>query len=322
MAGTRSFNGVSLLKTNWSADQIPDQTGKVFIITGANIGLGYESALALARKNARIITACRSQEKCDTAKSQILQQVPGAEVEVFLLDLASLDSVHYFVDQFRQRYSRLDVLMNNAGVMATPLTLTAEGFELQFGVNHLAHFALTGLLLDLLLTTPNSRVVTVYSGVEMIGRINFNNLQWERSYNCWLAYGQSKLANLYFSWELQRRFTQASSTSLSLAAHPGFANTNLQTAGLQLRQPPRIMLWLMKKTSSMSQSAAEGALPQLFAATAREVVPGGCYGPDGFMQSRGEAIQVTPRHKPEKNIKDVEHLWKVSEELTGVSYKL
>jgi protochlorophyllide reductase len=315
MKGERSM-------AHWNIDQIPDQTGRVVVITGANIGLGFESALALARKRARIVTACRNLQKCAMARSQILEQVPGAEVDVLLLDLSSLDSVNQFVDQFCQRYNRLDILMNNAGIMAAPHSRTAEGFELHFGVNHLAHFALTGLLLDRLLATPHSRVVTVYSAVEMIGRINFNDLQLERFYNRWLAYAQSKLANLYFAWELQRKLIQAGSSSLSVAAHPGFASTNLQTAGLQSGKPARLQTWFMKRASPLAQNAAQGALSQLYAATNPEVIPGGFYGPQGLFQSKGNPIRVIPRHQPQERISDVERLWKISVKLTGVKYNL
>src|SRR5690242_4845134 len=216
----------------WTANDMPDQTGRVAIVTGANVGLGYESALALARKGAQVIVASRNPEKGQKAVSSIKEQVPGAKIEFIQLDLASLASVRAFADEFKRRYNRLDLLLNNAGVMAIPRAETADGFEMQLGTNHLGHFALTGLLLDLLLKTPGSRIVNTSSSAQYMGRMNFEDPQLRQNYSRWGAYGQSKLANVLFTHELQRRLEQAGSTTISASAHPGGARTNLQATSV------------------------------------------------------------------------------------------
>jgi NAD(P)-dependent dehydrogenase (short-subunit alcohol dehydrogenase family) len=302
----------------WSAEQIPDQSGKVVLITGANSGLGYESALALARAGAQVIMGCRNSEKSETARQQILEQVPGASVALQALDLSSLGSIRGAARQVKSAQSRLDILINNAGVMATPRRTTADGFELQFGTNHLGHFALTGLLLDLLLATPRSRIVTVTSLGEYTGRIRFDDLMREKSYERWTAYGQSKLANLLFAFELQRKLEAAGAETISLAAHPGFSSTNLRQTQLQEAQPIHQRL-LFNLFEMPGQSATMGALPQLYAATAPDVQGGDYYGPGGFFQVRGYPKLV----KPSGQARDREvarRLWQVSEQLTGVDY--
>ncbi len=295
----------------WTAADIPDQSGRVAVVTGANSGLGVATARELARAGARIVIACRNVEKGEEAAASI----ETGEVEVRALDLADLSSVREFASGFGD--GRVDLLINNAGVMAPPRRQTKDGFESQFGTNHLGHFALTGLLLPALLAAPAPRVVTISSGAHHIGTIHFDNLQGERRYNNWLWYGQSKLANLMFCFELQRRASAAGTDLLSMAAHPGYAATNLQTAG-----PAH---WYERIGGAIgnvviAQSAEMGALPTLFAATKPDL-PGGTFvGPDGFMEQRGHPHVVTAA----KRAYDEDawrRLWEVSEELTGVRYE-
>ncbi len=226
-------------KNSWSADDLPDLSGKTIVVTGGNSGIGYEAALQFTRKRARVVLACRSIPKARAAADQITASSPGATIDVTELDLSSLTSVRAFADAFHRQHQRLDVLCNNAGVMALPYARTVDGFEMQFGTNHLGHFALTGLLLDLLIATEGARVVTVSSGAHRMGRVRFDDLQWEHGYRKWMAYGQSKLANLLFAYELQRKADSAGVKLVSVACHPGYAATNLQLPGRACRAPPR-----------------------------------------------------------------------------------
>ena len=259
--------------------------------------------------------ACRDTAKGDAAAESIRADAPDARVDVEALDLASLASVHAFAE--RVQPSRLDLLINNAGVMAAPYGRTADGFELQLGTNHLGHFALTGLLLDRLLATPGARVVTVSSNAHKFGRIDFDDLQSERSYSRWRAYGQSKLANLLFALELDRRLKAAGADVLSVAAHPGYSATNLQFAATPSRVE-RIGSLVLNRVYAMD--AVRGARPTLYAATAD--VPGGSYvGPDGFHEMRGEPTLVRPT-RAARDPEVARRLWAVSEELTGVRFAL
>jgi NAD(P)-dependent dehydrogenase (short-subunit alcohol dehydrogenase family) len=301
----------------WTARDIPDQTGRVAVVTGANSGLGVATARELARAGATVVLACRNQEKGERALSDMRAGVPDATLELSALDLGDLASVRAFAEGFSAGHERLDLLVNNAGVMAPPRRLTKDGFESQIGTNHLGHFALTGLLLGKLLAAPAPRVVTLSSGAHRIGRINFDNLQGERRYNNWLAYGQSKLANLMFCFALQRRATAAGSELRSLAAHPGYAATNLQFAG-----PARFYekAFMAVTNTVIAQSADMGALPTLYAATAPDL-PGATFvGPDGFMEQRGHPKVVGAAGRAyDEDAQD--RLWEVSEELTGVHYE-
>lgn len=303
---------------NWTTDNIPDQSGRVIIVTGANSGLGYETTLALAQKNATVVMACRNQTKGAEARDQVLAKVSHAQVDLMALDLGDLASVRTFAEQFREKYSRLDVLINNAGVMAIPRTETADGFEMQFGVNHLAHFALTGLLIDLLVATPKSRVVSVSSFGHVMGKIDFDDLMGQEKYTRYGAYGQSKLANILFANELQKRLRAVGAETISLSAHPGLSSTNLQStsthhSGALLE---RILYPIMMNT--VAQSAAMGALPQLYAGTADDA--NGCdYIGPRWMHTRGYPKKV----RADKSAYDetiAKRLWEVSEELTGVRY--
>jgi NAD(P)-dependent dehydrogenase (short-subunit alcohol dehydrogenase family) len=303
----------------WIEPNIPPQAGKTALITGANSGLGFEAAKMLAGKGAAVVLAVRDTAKGEVATQAIRTAVPGAELEVATLDLASLASIRTFADAFARTHGRLDMLINNAGVMAIPCRATADGFEMQFGTNHLGHFALTGLLLPLLMTTPAARIVTVSSGAHMFGRINFDDLQGERSYSKWGAYGQSKLANLLFAYELQRRLTAAGSQAISVAAHPGYASTNLQSVGPEM-EGSRIGRRTMSVANRvLAQSAAMGALPEVYAATSLAVRGGDYIGPEGLMGQRGFPKKVKSSARSHDQAVAA-RLWAVSEELTGVRY--
>lgn len=298
----------------WTAKDMPDQTGKVAVITGANSGVGYESALALARKGAHVVMACRSLEKAERARQDILQAVPNARVDVLLLDLGNLHSVRAFADAFNAGYARLDILMNNAGLMAPPYGTTADGLELQIGTNHLGHFALTGLLLPKLLETPKSRIVTVSSGVYLIGRINFKDLQSKQSYSAQRAYAQSKLANILFTLELQRKLEAAHADTISVVSHPGHAVTNLQShSTTRLGQVASRMA-----NAITGQPASNGATYQLYAATAPDVQGGRFYGPRRLVW--GEVIRLEPNQYGKDTV-TAARLWQVSEQLTNVHYE-
>jgi NAD(P)-dependent dehydrogenase (short-subunit alcohol dehydrogenase family) len=305
----------------WTADDLPSLAGKTIVVTGGNSGLGYHTSLALAGKGARVVLACRDQGKAGAAANAIRAVHSSAAVEVMPLDLAHLGSVQAFADAFCRRYPGLDVLCNNAGVMALPYRKTADGFEMQLGTNHLGHFALTGRLLDRLRTTPGARVVTVSSGMHRLGRIRFDDLQAERSYHKWLAYGQSKLANLLFSYELQRRLAAAGLPVRSIACHPGFAATNLQAAGPRMAGSALMERFSTFGARLFAQTAEMGALPTLYAIAAAEVRGGDFIGPDGLGEMRGYPRKVESNrrsHDPES----ARRLWEVSEQLTGVRYGL
>jgi NAD(P)-dependent dehydrogenase (short-subunit alcohol dehydrogenase family) len=303
----------------WTADDMPDLAGQTIIVTGGNSGIGYEAALQFARKNAQMILACRSVEKASAAASQIIASHPEAKVEVMELDLSSLESVRNFARAFHTSHRTLNVLVNNAGVMAIPYRRTDDGFEMQFGTNHLGHFALTGLLLDTLLAGEGARVVNVASGAHRIGRIRFDDLQSQHGYYKWLAYGQSKLANLLFTLELQRRADAAGVKLLAVACHPGYAATNLQSAGPRMRGSSGMESFWKTMNSMFAQSSAMGALPTLYAATSREVAGGDYIGPDGFAEMWGNPTKVKSSTAA-KDAMVAAQLWEVSEQLTNVHY--
>ncbi|MCV7199112.1 SDR family NAD(P)-dependent oxidoreductase [Mycobacterium angelicum] len=299
--------------TKWTAGDIPDQTGRTAVITGANTGLGFETAAALAAHGARVVLAVRNLEKGKQAAARIAAATPGAEVELQELDLSSLESVRAAAAQLRADHDRIDLLINNAGVMYTPKSTTADGFEMQFGTNHLGHFAFTGLLLDRLLPVPGSRVVTVSSiGHRIRAAIHFDDLQWERRYSRVGAYGQAKLANLLFTYELQRRLAP-SGTTIAVAAHPGGSNTEL------MRNLPRVLVAASAVLGPLFQDPSLGALPQLRAATDPEVIGGQYFGPDGFQETRGyPKVVASSRQSHDAGLQ--RRLWAVSEELTKVVY--
>ncbi len=289
---------------------IPNQSGKTFVVTGANSGLGLETARALAGAGGHVIMACRNTKKGEEAAAGL-----GSNVSVRRLDLSSLQSVRAFAEKMRAEKVTIDVLINNAGVMAIPRAQTADGFEMQFGTNHLGHFALTALLSPLL--AEKARVVTVSSAMHRAGLILVAVLQGEHVYQKWLAYGQSKLANLLFAFELARRFSAAGRSQLSLAAHPGYASTNLTAAGLSGTRLRRALFALGDRV--LAQDAVGGAAPSLLAATGGEVRNGDFYGPSGLFELRGKPKRVRAARRA-NNHRTAARLWRVSEKLTGVSF--
>jgi NAD(P)-dependent dehydrogenase (short-subunit alcohol dehydrogenase family) len=299
------------MSDTWTEQHIPDQHGRVAIVTGANTGLGFETARMLAGHGAHVVLAVRDVEKGKQAAARI-----DGDVSVQVLDLTSLDSIRSAAADLRAAHPRIDLLINNAGVMYTPKQTTKDGFELQFGTNHLGHFAFTGLLLDHLLPVPGSRVVTVSSlGHRIRADIHFDDLQWERSYSRVAAYGQAKLANLMFTYELQRRLAPHG-TTVAVAAHPGGSNTELaRNSPAALRVP---MAWL---APLIAQTAAMGALPTLRAATDPAVIGGQYYGPGGRAEVRGHPKLVTSSPLS-YDLQTQQRLWTVSEELTGVRMPL
>jgi NAD(P)-dependent dehydrogenase (short-subunit alcohol dehydrogenase family) len=303
--------------TRWTDTDIPDLHGRTAVVTGANSGLGYQTALGLARHHAQVVMACRNQRKGAEALGRIRSEVPAADVTLASLDLSDLASVRQFAALFTESHPGLDILVNNAGVMAIPHQRTADGFEMQFGTNHLGHFALTGLLMPSLLARPGARVVTVSSIMHTIGRISFNDLQHERRYSKWLAYGQAKLANLLFAFELDRRARAGGADLLSVASHPGYASTNLQTAG-PIMEGNAAQVRLMEIANRIiGQSDAHGAWPSLYGATAPAVVGGRFYGPELLLRGRPARALAKPLAH---NRSTARRLWDVSEELTGVRF--
>lgn len=304
---------------NWTAENIPDLSGKVFIVTGGNSGLGYESVKAFAAKGAEVIMASRSTEKGEEARTEILKEHPRANIRVMPLDLGDLESVRGFASAFKKSYKHLDVLLNNAGIMMPPYFTTKNGFEGQFGTNHLGHFALTGLLMDLLLKTKGARIVSVSSGAHKRGEMDFSNLQFEngKDYSPSKAYGRSKLANLLFTYELQRKLEAAGKDTIVAAAHPGVALTNLGRY-LERRFLVKIMTPLF---SWMLQDQAMGALPQIRACVDPGVKSGEYYGPDGRREFKGYPV-VVQSSEASHHPGDAAKLWEESEELTGVTFHI
>jgi len=306
----------AMAASKWTAQQIPSQAGKTALVTGANSGIGYQAALELARHGAHVLLGCRNAAKGKAALDRLQREAPGASAELVELDMASLASIRAFAAAFAARNIPLDLLINNAGVMALPhRELTADGFERQFGTNHLGHFALTNLLLPRI----RDRVVTVSSNGHRTGTIDFDDLNWERKpYKAFPAYAQSKLANLLFTAELQRRLTEAGSPVLATAAHPGMAATNLLGHLENERSPLNRLRTAV--TSRLSQGDDDGALPTLYAAVAD--IPGGSYaGPGGFLQGRG-APKLVSRSRAARDGALARRLWTASEELTGVTFPL
>ncbi|MFF8530897.1 oxidoreductase [Streptomyces sp. SAS_267] len=301
----------------WGAKDIPAQRGRIAVVTGANSGLGLVTARELARGGARVVLACRSEVRGREAAERIVAEVPRAEVEFGRLDLGDLASVREFADSFS--YDRLDLLVNNAGVMALPYGTTADGFETQFGVNHLGHFALTGLLAPVLLATPGARIVTVSSMMHALADLDLDDLNSEKAYRKWIAYGRSKSANLLFTHELARRLSGAGSDVVAAAAHPGYASTNLQTTGPRLEGRKGAERLMEIGNRVFGQSAEAGALPTLYAATAPGVRPDTFVGPS-FAMWRGSP-STSWRAGRTRDDTRAELLWAASERLTGVVYE-
>ena len=307
--------------SKWTAAQMPDQKGKIAVVTGANSGLGYYTALELARHGAQVILACRSREKTEAAMKQMLAEAPGAKLEFMALDLSDLESIKAFAAAFKAKYGKLDILHNNAGVMALPLTRTKQGFEMQIGTNHLGHFALTAALFDVLKATPGSRIVNTASMAHRWTRgLDFDDFNWERKrYKKWEAYGNTKLSNLLFTYELQRRLEQTRSGPIAVAAHPGYSSTNLQTAGPDMEGSALNRMVMLASNALFGQPAAMGALPQLYASTMPDVKGGEYYGPDGFQQTRGYPRKVGSS-SASRDVATAGKLWALSEKLTGVRF--
>ena len=305
--------------TRWGPDDIGDLTGRTVLITGANSGIGYEAAVELAAHGALVVLGCRDQVKGEVAADRIVGYSPKAAVEVLTVDLASQASVRRAADRFLADHARLDVLVNNAGIMGTPFSLSEDGFELQFATNHLGPFALTGRLLELLLTTSGSRVVTVSSHMHHVGHLNFSNLQGlEHPYGRWPAYGNTKLANLAFTYELERRLRAADAPTIAVAVHPGWARTP-SCSGPSRDGTVRFDERVEGLIGRLGQSAAGGARPTLYAATAPGVRGGEFYGPAHAAQLFGPPKRVRSVRRSRRPA-DLERLWAVSEELTGVHY--
>lgn len=299
-----------MAKSQWDNSNIPNQEGKIVIITGATSGLGKQATKVLAEKGATVIMAVRNIEKGKKVVQEIKQAHPAATIEVRKLDLGSLKSVRDFSDGFNTNYDRLDILINNAGVMACPFSKTEDGFEIQMGVNHLGHFALTGLLMPLLKKTNNSRIVATSSAAHYQGNINFDDLNWEnRKYRTTQAYSDSKIANLYFTYELARKFEGDANAPLVTVAHPGWTSTELQRhAGMFKALNP-----------IFSQNVEMGTLPTLRAAIDETAKQGDYYGPKGFMEMKGYP-KVVKSNKRSHDKAKAKKLWELSEQMTGVNY--
>ncbi len=305
------------MNTNWTAANISDLSGCVIVITGANSGIGYEAARVFARNRAQVIFASRDQAKAEAAILQIREEFLDAQLVFIELNLASIQSIRKFAEEFNSRYNRLDILLNNAGIMLVPYGKTEDGFENTIGINHLGHFALTGLLIDMLTNTPGARIVNVSSNAHYGGDMDFSNFLYEngKGYTPMGAYGRSKLANLLFTYELQRRFEKNDLDALALAAHPGISATGLADHFFNHR-----MTWLIRPVMRiMFQSSAMGALPSIRAAVDQEARGGQYYGPDGKGEKSGYPIMVDS-NETSKELGYAQKLWEISQELTGVRY--
>lgn len=295
---------------NWTSEDIPNQSNKVIVITGATSGLGKQATKVLASKNAKIILAVRNTQKAEDVVMEIRKDFPSAKLEIRHLDLGKLKSVQTFAEEFTNDYSQLDVLINNAGIMMCPYSKTEDGFEIQMGTNHFGHFALTGLLIPLLLETKDSRVVATSSIAHKSGSINFDDINWEsRKYSTIKAYADSKLANLYFTYELARKYKDNPNAPLFTVAHPGGTNTDLG----------RHMSITKLLAPLLGQKVETGTLPSLRAATDLNAASGDYFGPKSFFESRGYPVIVQP-NKMAQNKENAKRLWEISEQLTGVKY--
>jgi NAD(P)-dependent dehydrogenase (short-subunit alcohol dehydrogenase family) len=298
---------------SWNLQKVPPQTGRIAIVTGANVGLGLETALALAEKACTVVLACRNTDKAQAAKAQILARHPKATIECMALDLGSLQSVRAFAKAYGARHKKLDLLINNAGIMMPPYALSEDGFESQLAANHLGHFALTGLLLPLLVKTPHSRIVSLSSLAHKWGGIRLDDTHFKKGYDKRAAYGQSKLACLMFAYELQRRLSSAGHTTLSVAAHPGVSTTNL------FQHMPKIIQLASPLMSLVFQSAKGGAQPTLYAALGGDIAGGNYVGPGALGEMRGAPVKVGS-NRASRNLAVAAKLWTLSQDMTGVSF--
>ncbi len=302
----------------WTTANIPDLTGKVIVITGANSGLGFESSKTFVEKGAVVVMTARNLTKGEKARSDILKAYPNASVDLMQLDVGNLASVRDFAEAFKAKYDRLDILLNNAGVMAIPRQLTPDGFEMQLGVNHLGHFALTGLLLDVIVGTPKARIHNVTSSANWMGKINFDDLMGEKAYSRWDAYGQSKLANVFFTYELQKRLTAAGYDTITNTSHPGLVIGNLQANSVE-QSGTRMEAWMYNFSKLfLAQDIQMGVLPMLYGMTAENARGGVFYSP-GFFNMRGYPKEADANASA-NDADALKRFWEVSEELTGVHY--
>jgi len=306
-------------KNRWTGEQMPSLNGKVAIVTGANSGLGYETVKGLSRAGASVIMACRNMMKGEQAKKAIEEELSWSDLTVLRLNLADLGSVMEFAQRVEDREERVDLLINNAGLMAIPFQRSVDGYEMQFAVNHLGHFALTGLLFPLLKNSNEARIVNVSSMAHKIGKINFSDLQSEQHYSKWKAYGQSKLANLLFTHEINRRLNGDSENLFAVTAHPGYSATQLVFKGPEMEQKNWKKGLLNLGNRIAGQPASMGALPTLFAATSPDVVRGAYYGPGGFAELHGYPVRTRPRNGA-VNDEDARKLWDISMKLSGVKW--
>lgn len=303
----------------WTYENIPFQEDRIAIVTGANSGIGYFTAKGLAEKGCEVIMACRRLDMAEEARRKLLKIIPDGKLVVKKLDLASLKSVREFALDFNHTYSKLDLLINNAGLMAIPYRRTEDGFEMQFGVNHLGHFALTSLVFDKLKNTANSRIVSVSSSAHKMGEIQFDDIHWEKRYNKWRAYGMSKLANIYFFQELAHKISDRNLSILALASHPGYADSKLLEKGPAMKGRKLLVKAGRFANRLVAQSSEMGALPSLYAACSPDVEQSGYYGPGGFSGMKGYPVRVFP-HKKKLSKHIQEKLWSLSEELTRVHF--
>jgi NAD(P)-dependent dehydrogenase (short-subunit alcohol dehydrogenase family) len=301
----------------WTREDMPSLEGQTWVVTGANSGLGLETVKALAAKGARVVMACRDPKRAESAAEEVRRVAPAAQLELESLDLASLKSIEDFAGRVTKSHPVLDGLINNAGIMAIPRRTTADGFEMQLGTNHLGHYALALRLLPLLEAAKSPRLIVVASTAHKFGTMNFEDPMGEKSYSAWAAYGQSKLANLLFAFELNRKLAAAGKKTVVAAAHPGYAATNLQGVGAKMTGR-KLSAWIMDLGNSvMAQPADMGALPTLYAATVSEVKGGDYFGPDGFMELKGYPTRCGSTAKAQ-DLAAAQKLWELSEKLTGV----
>lgn len=306
--------------SSWTQEEIPDLTGKVALVTGANSGLGFETTKELARHGATVVMAVRNMAKGEAARAEILQEVPNVELDLMKLDNADLSSVHAFADAFKAKYDELDILCNNAGLMAIPRQETADGFEMQLGVNHLAHFALTGLLLDVVRRTPGARIHNVTSTANFAGSINFDDLMGEENYNRWRAYGQSKLANVFFTFELDKRLKAAGLHAMANVSHPGLVIGNLQANSVEQSGTGIEALLYRMARPILARDVSQGVQPMLYGMTAGEAKGGVLYGPK-YLHHLGPVAE-TRANKAAYDAEALKRFWEISEELTGVTFDL
>ncbi len=306
------------MSQHWTQQDIPDLTGKVVVITGANSGLGFESAKELARNGARVVMTARNLEKGERAQADILQELPDADLDLIQLDVGSLDSVRTFATKIKEKYDRLDILLNNAGLMAIPRQETADGFEMQLGVNHLGHFALTGLLLDVITKTPNARIHNVSSTANFMGEINFDDLMGEESYSRWGAYGQSKLANVFFTFELQKRLSAAGFDTMANVSHPGLVIGNLQANSMEQSGTWYEGIAYQFTRLFLARDISKGVQPMLFAMTSPDAKGSALYGPQ-YIHHLGPVAEVKANDAA-YDAEKLKRFWEISEELTGITY--